>query len=699
VVAALAQRAEVGGLGMSGNFSDGSVGQYRPDIDGLRAIAITAVVAFHAGLKGVTGGFIGVDIFFVLSGFLITSMLFKEAELTGKINLQEFYARRVRRLLPASSLVLVVTIILAYFFLIPIGDEQLKFARSAIATAFFVSNIYFWKSSGGYFDGPSDQIPLLHTWSLSVEEQFYLVWPILLIGIVRFAILKGLKLRNLVLLTLAVMFTGSLGTSIWLSAESPSAGFYLLPSRIWELAAGAMAGVFLYKRGLNKSLNARWFAEFLSLAGLSAIIIGIIYFDATMTFPGWVALLPVSGTVAVVIAGSLSYKNSVSRMLSTKPMVWIGKLSYSWYLWHWPLLVFTKINNFGHSDLSINLVIVFFALLLAFLTYYFVENPIRHNKPWAFKTQKGSLNLGAGMMVFAVATVVSLLAVRTQAQETVLSKQVDYAYLDFSPLRFTCSRNGSNPLEVLNKTACEMGNKTAAETIVVWGDSHSDHWMPLLVDYFKNYRIIQYSMPGCPPLIGNANPHVENCRAFNDLVAESIKLNTSVKGVILAARWSAYTGSPAIQNKQKSDSPIYFDASATSTEDALSILNISLERTLKTINTNNLKILVMGATPEFKYPVPACVFRKSPEYCQSTRAENDIYREKVMKVLRDTIAKQPGVRLADGYEALCDSQYCPVVKNERIFYSDGDHLTGSGAKHTLSSMQTEFAWFAQSQPK
>lgn len=286
----------MGMLNTSGNQPEGATTQYRPDIDGLRAIAITAVVAFHAGLKGVTGGFIGVDIFFVLSGFLITSMLFKEAELTGKINLQEFYARRVRRLLPASSLVLVISVLLAYFFLIPIGDEQLKFVRSAIAAAFFVSNIYFWKSSGGYFDGPSDQIPLLHTWSLSVEEQFYLIWPILLIGIVRFAILKGLKLRNLVLLALAAMFTSSLATSIWLSIESPSAGFYLLPSRIWELAAGAMAGVFLHKRELKNNLNTRWFAELLSLVGLSAIIIGIVYFDPTMAFPGWVALLPVSGT-------------------------------------------------------------------------------------------------------------------------------------------------------------------------------------------------------------------------------------------------------------------------------------------------------------------------------------------------------------------------------------------------------------------
>ena len=679
------------------NSLGGLINQYRPDIDGLRAIAITAVIAFHAGLKGVPGGFIGVDIFFVLSGFLITSMLFKEAELTGKINLQEFYARRIRRLLPASSLVLVSTVILAYFFLIPIGDEQLKFAHSAIAATFFISNIYFWKSSGGYFDGPSDQIPLLHTWSLSVEEQFYLIWPLLLIGIVRFAVLRGLKLRGLVMLVLAAMFACSLATSIWLSIQSPSAGFYLLPSRVWELAAGAMAGVFLHQKEFKASLGTRWVAELLSLVGLIAIIIGVVYFDSTMAFPGWAALLPVFGTVVLVIAGALSDKGSVSRLLSTKPMTSIGKLSYSWYLWHWPLLVFVKINNFGHSELLINLVIVLVALLLAFLTYYYVENPIRHNKPWLFRTQNGSLKLGGGMIVIAVATASMLLALRTQERETALSKQVNYAYTDFSPLRFTCSRNGNKPLEVLNKIECEIGSKTATETIVVWGDSHSDHWMPLIVDYFKNYRIIQYSMPSCPPLVGNTNPFVENCKAFNDLVSESIKTNPNVRGVILAARWSAYTGVSAIQNKQKGDSPIYFDASALSTQDALSILTTSLEKTIKTIQKDNSKILVMGATPEFKYPVPACVFRKSPEYCQSTRAENDIYREKVMSVMHTVLANHTNARLANGYEALCNTKVCPVInEQQQILYGDGDHLTGTGAKRAFSAMQNDFEWFIQS---
>jgi peptidoglycan/LPS O-acetylase OafA/YrhL len=670
--------------------------QYRPDIDGLRAIAITAVVAFHAGFTGISGGFVGVDIFFVLSGFLITSMLFKEAELTGRIDLSEFYARRVRRLLPAASLVVVASVILAYFFLIPIGDEQLKFARSAAAAALFASNIYFWTSSGGYFDGPSDQLPLLHTWSLSVEEQFYLVWPLLLIGIVRFALWRGLLLRNLVLGALAVMFVCSLVTSVWLSVVSPSAGFYLLPSRVWELAAGAFTGVLLQKEWLRAKLKMRWFAALLAVVGLVAIGLAIFHFDAGMAFPGWVALLPVFGTVAVLVAGAIEANNFVSHVLSTKPMVLIGKLSYSWYLWHWPLLVFTKINNFGQSDLFINFLVVLFALILAYLTYQFVENPIRHNKPWGFVTKKGSLKLGACFIVITLLTAATMLIVRSYVQETALSKQVNYAYLDFSPLRFTCSRNGNKPLEVLNKAACEIGNKSATETIVVWGDSHSDHWMPLIVDYFKNYRIIQYSMPSCPPLVGNTHPLVDNCRAFNDLVSDSIKLNPNIKGVILAARWPAYIGSSAIQNKQKNDDPIYFDVSSTSTQDALNILSTSLERTLNTIHKDNLKILVLGPTPEFKYPVPVCVFRKSPEFCQSIRAENDAYREKVLNVLISVVVKHSNAKLANGYDALCNAQHCPVINDQQqILYGDGDHLTGTGAKHALVSMKNEFAWFAQ----
>jgi peptidoglycan/LPS O-acetylase OafA/YrhL len=673
--------------------------QYRPDIDGLRAIAITAVVAFHAGLTGISGGFVGVDIFFVLSGFLITSMLFKEAELTGRIDLPEFYARRVRRLLPAASLVLMVSVILAYFFLIPIGDEQLKFARSAAAAALFVSNIFFWKSSGGYFDGPSDQIPLLHTWSLSVEEQFYLIWPILLIGLVRLSKWRGLKLRKLVLFALAGMFFCSLATSIWLSQVSPSAGFYLLPSRVWELAAGAFVGVFLQNNWVqqrnqikeNSKLNG--FITGLACTGVVAICYSVISFDASMAFPGWVALLPVLGTVAVLVAGALCDRNLISKLLSTSPMVMIGKLSYSWYLWHWSLLAFVKINNFGDNDLSNNFVIVCVALILAYLTYHFIENPIRQNKPWAFGTRNGALKSGVAMVVSTMLVTLALLGVRQLAQETDWSKKIDYANSDYSPLRFKCSRIGSKPLETLKKDECEVGNKAFTETIVVWGDSHSDHWMPLILDYFKEYRIIQYSMPGCPPLIGNPHPSIENCQVFNDLVAESIRQDSNVHGVILAARWPAYAGSLVIQSKDKDKYKNTF--SDASIQDGVSRVSISLERTFKSIYKTDLKILVMGATPEFKHPVPACIFRKSPEFCQSTRLQNDAYREKSIQILREAVAKTPNTKLADGYNALCESEYCEVFKNGIILYSDGDHLTGSGAKYALKSMQTEFEWFEQ----
>jgi peptidoglycan/LPS O-acetylase OafA/YrhL len=673
--------------------------QYRPDIDGLRAITIAAVVAFHVGLPGVTGGFVGVDIFFVLSGFLITSMLYQEAMQTGRISLQAFYARRVRRLLPASCFVLIVSTLLAYFYLTPIGYEQLLFARSAAAAALFSSNIYFWKTSGGYFDGPSDQIPLLHTWSLSVEEQFYLVWPLLLIAIVRFSNWCGIKLRNLVLLALTVMFVGSLTASIYLSRETSSAGFYLLPSRVWELAAGAILGVLLHKKVTSHNPNQRWFAELCALSGLLAIGIACFNFDKTMSFPGWVAILPVAGTVALILSGSISNKTFVFNILSTKPMVWLGKLSYGWYLWHWPLLAFLKIENFGEYDLTQNLIISFIALILAYLTFRFIENPIRFSRPGWFATDRGALKMGALLILSSLTVAALLLGLRSLAHETTTPKQLSFAYTDFSPLRFKCSRDGSKPLQALNNPDCVTGNKNNSNTIVVWGDSHSDHWMPLLVDFFKNYQIIQYSMPGCPPLKGNAQAAVENCRPFNDQVMAAFSLNPNIKGVILAARWPSYIGSPSIQNKQKNNIPNYFDASAKSTQEALRILAASLDETLRTLDKSGLKILVMGPTPEFKYPVPECIFRKSPQFCQSSRAENDIYREKVLSVLQDVVDKHPNARLADAYEALCKEPHCQVIKNGQILYGDGDHLTGSGAKHALSSMQNEFAWFAQSQTK
>jgi peptidoglycan/LPS O-acetylase OafA/YrhL len=673
--------------------------QYRPDIDGLRAITISAVVAFHVGLPGVTGGFVGVDIFFVLSGFLITSMLFQEAMQTGQISLQAFYARRVRRLLPVSSFVLIVSIFLAYFFLSPIGYEQLLFARSAAAATVFTSNIYFWKTSGGYFDGPSDQIPLLHTWSLSVEEQFYLVWPLLLILMIRFANRRSIKLRSLVLLVLTMMFVGSLSASIYLSREASTSGFYLMPARVWELAAGAILGVLLHEKVILHNPQQRWFAETYALFGLLAIGIACFYFDTTMSFPGWVAVLPVAGTIALILSGFISNKTFVFTLLSAKPMVWLGKLSYGWYLWHWPLLAFFKIENFGEYDVAQNLIISLIALILAYLTFRHIENPIRFSRPGWFATNRGTLKMGVLLILATLIVTSFLLGLRSLVQESITSKQVNFAYADFSPLRFKCSRDGSKPLQTLKNPDCEIGSKNNPHTIVVWGDSHSDHWMPLIVDYFKNHQIIQYSMPGCPPLKGNEQIMVKNCRPFNDQVIASLGMNKNIKGIILAARWPAYVGSTAIQNKQKKDIPIYFDSSATSTQEALDILKVSLDRTLTMISRSDLKILVLGPTPEFKYSVPECVVKKSPQFCQSSRIENDIYREKVLSVLQEVVAKYPNARFADAYEALCNGQHCPAIKNDQLLYGDADHLTGSGAKQALTSMQNEFAWFAQSQTK
>jgi hypothetical protein len=220
--------------------------------------------------------------------------------------------------------------------------------------------------------------------------------------------------------------------------------------------------------------------------------------------------------------------------------------------------------------------------------------------------------------------------------------------------------------------------------------------MPLIVDYFKNHQIVQYSMPSCPPLLGNTHPSVINCRPFNDMVADSLSQNPDIKGVILAARWPAYIGSPAMQHVKRNDRPIYFDASVTSTEEALNVFEISLDRTLTSIEKRGLKTLVMAPTPEFNYPVPVCIFRKSPDFCQTSRAENDAYREKVLLVLTKVVAKHPNTKLANSYEAMCNEQQCPVINDQQqILYGDGDHLTGAGAKHALTAIQNEFVWFAQ----
>ncbi|MEM9127731.1 MAG: acyltransferase, partial [Pseudomonadota bacterium] len=337
--------------------------KYRPEIDGLRAVAVVPVILFHAGFAPFAGGFVGVDIFFVISGYLITSIILKESA-EGQFSIVKFYERRARRILPALFLVLLCCLPFAWIYLTP--AEMRDFAQSLIGVATFSSNFLFWLESG-YFDTAAELKPLLHTWSLAVEEQFYIIYPLIIMAAWRFG-------RHKVVWITAVIFVVSLIYSQWAALNTPSAAFFLLPARAWELMIGAFAAFYLAREDRRFALpdGAN---QVLSLLGIAAIALTIAIYDEHVPFPGFYALLPTVGTVLIILCAQ--ERTLVWRVLSAPALVGIGLVSYSAYLWHQPLFVFARQRSLEEPSTLLMGILCIVTFALAYGTWLFVETPYR----------------------------------------------------------------------------------------------------------------------------------------------------------------------------------------------------------------------------------------------------------------------------------------------------------------------------------
>lgn len=339
--------------------------KYRPEVDGLRAVAVIPVILFHFGVSWCTGGFAGVDVFFVISGYLITSIILKELS-GGVFSFRNFWMRRVRRIMPALIVVLIATAVAGYLLLW--GPSLAGLGRQLISVIFLYANVEMWQIANNYWGVAAENAPLLHTWSLSVEEQFYLIYPLVVFLLFRFA-------RKMILPVLLVGALLSFCLCLYATYTHPAAAFYFLPMRAWELAAGGILSIL----GTSESVRiGRRGARWLVFAGLVLIIAGYILMEAA-SFPGYQALLPVAGSMLIIQFGG-GASCPASKLLSSRPLVYIGKMSYSLYLWHWPVIVFGKACSLKY-DIDLNVVvIVSIILLLSVLSYHFVENPARRSK-------------------------------------------------------------------------------------------------------------------------------------------------------------------------------------------------------------------------------------------------------------------------------------------------------------------------------
>ncbi len=655
--------------------------RYLPAIDGLRAIAVVAVVLFHAGVPGMPGGFVGVDVFFVISGYLITGLLARELATSGGIDILNFYARRVRRLLPAFTLVLIATLAAGAIVLSPIGEQQ-ELAKSALATTLFASNVYFWRTQTGYFAGPSDQLPLLHTWTLAVEEQFYIIWPLAMLAIGYMARRFNVALRPALLIGLLAGTLVSLLASIAVTPVKTTLAFYLLPFRAWELGIGALLALVLSASNGAAFRLASWLAP----AGLSAILVSVAAFGQYTPFPGYAALLPVLGSAAVVAGIVLAPLAPVTRLLATAPMTAIGKLSYSWYLWHWPLLALARADALGAQSLPRDLALVTFALLLSALTYRFVEQPIRKLRPWPFTTGRTAVAAGSVLMAVMAASAFVLTNFSDhQLAKDPIAKASQLARTEKFALPAHCSQFEFPFRQLTPIDGCVLGAGHGRPEIVLWGDSNAFHFAPTFAPHAtsSSHGVLPRAMGACMPqrrhvsdaLDPTTRRSAESCVAFNAAMKDQLPAlkAAGARVVALAARWSM---------------PSYGHASARDWADDLDVL-------VAHIRKQGLDVLIIADVPGYEHLVPECIVRRGPDACARPRSEVDAERAASAAALRAIAAGSDRVTIWDPIEHVCDARTCRSIRDGVVMQSDKQHLSVEAARRLAPALAAHVAEFLQ----
>jgi peptidoglycan/LPS O-acetylase OafA/YrhL len=628
--------------------------EYRPDIQGLRGVSVLAVMVFHLA-AGLPGGFVGVDVFFVISGFLMTGIISGEFIKRGTLSFGEFYSRRVRRIFPALLVMILVTTALGYFLLFP-GDYK-EFAQSGLFAALSVSNIFFLFSTG-YFDIPAESKGLLHTWSLGVEEQFYLIWPLVMVGLLSLA---KRRRASMAALLLCVVGAGLL-VSVYGVLANPKAAFYLLNARLWELAAGGVL-IFLPR------LQSQW----LPAVGLGLILWSIFFLSPEWLFPGWNALPAVVGAALIVNPGSAS--SFVARALSFQPLPFVGKISYSLYLWHWPLIVFWRQYHSGAALTIVDAAILTGAcVLVAFASWKWVEQPFR--KPRAVKA---TLRLG-----LTAAAAVAALTFGVAANNG-FPARIDPRLEELSSLEtmwaWSCPHTPALP-----NVDCSVGAEwgTAAGRGVIWGDSHAEHLLPLLHLAGERTRRSIALFGDCPPIFHQAglkryipaSPEYDTSCSERARYIEVLKSSPEIEFIVLAARWSAYL---SVTYRNEDDT--------RSVQRGLELLKEGLEEFVAEVEPLGRRIVLLGEMPQMGFdPIPCVVLQRTDLWrdqsergrCQAITAaiprSSFLERQSATnEVLRAVAASHPDVSAFFPTDRLCDPDCITSIGGEFLF-RDSSHL-------------------------
>ena len=662
----------------------GSGHALRPDIQGLRALAVTSVVLSHAGVGWAAGGYVGVDVFFVISGFLITSMLLRELATTGSVSIGRFYGRRALRLLPASSLVVVTTIGGAWLFLSKV--RFVEYAWDALSSALYAVNFRLAVNGTDYLAQDSPPSPFQHFWSLAVEEQFYLLWPVLLLISWRLA----RRRRVLLAVPLVVLCLVSFWLNVTLTRTSAPWAYFGSQTRVWELGVGALLALSATRL---ERLPARYSVP-MTWIGLGGIVLSVLRFDASTPFPGYYALLPVLGA-ALLLAGGCSPAPLGARwLLARRPAVWLGGLSYGWYLWHWPLLVIGPQALGRRAGVPLALALCAVALGLAWVTLHLVENPVRFHAVFRGRPRRAlglGFSLSAGVAALALVAMAFPPAIATGAAQRTLKAVLATApdpqatlarLLDVPVTRLP--GNLATPLDKIKglKSAvyqdgchvdyasvatppCVYGDSSSDRTVVLFGDSHAAQWFPAMQQLAtaNGWKLVSLTKASCKVAavtIFNSGKPYTSCDTWRN--AAIAKINALRPALVVV---SSSDAGDAVHPES----------------DLLQQWTTGYQDTFKALGTSGAKVTAILDTPWPKGDAVDCAAAHLLKVAQCTNKASRAIQDQTRRTATETAAASTGVSVIDPEPWLCNTGGdCPVVVGNTFVYRDDSHIADAYAE-------------------
>ncbi|MGZ7012044.1 MAG: acyltransferase family protein [Acidimicrobiales bacterium] len=630
---------------------------FRADIDGLRAVAILLIVAFHAKLPFFDGGFVGVDVFFVISGYLITRNLLDESGATGRVRLLTFWSKRVRRLVPALAL-MVAVVLAASIVIMPIVDLR-DIAKQGASAAVYVSNMLFARQSQSYFGADVELSPFLHTWSLGVEEQFYLVWPVI-VAVVVAVMARSRHRRRVIAGVFAAIFVASFTLNLRLSGNGTWA-FFGLPARAWEFAGAGLLAILLGSR-VPRTVVLRWG---LAGAGAAFIVVATLTFSGSTTYPGAAALLPVVGTMLLIAAGAGAGLRAVglTTVLSTRSMGWIGRVSYSWYLWHWPFIILL-VQATGHDETAIRLVAVVLSLPLAYLALRFVENPLRF-RPRLIGSVRRTFVLGGVATVMALLVAGGTVLAAERKPTTTLDEQLLAVKDNFFPGCVWQQTPGGTRV-------CSALGVSATDLLLVVGDSHAAMWFNEIATVAADHglRAVLLSASSCPGIDVAVQPGVGGTS-----IADCQKIHRDRPQVIDELK-------PKGEILVETSHYVVLDAGGATPDTATQaeIWRTALGSFVDSTSQAGVKAGVILDNPRLSESASVCIGRtRSIEACRTPR---DQAMAPILP-LRDAeldLTSSRGIPTVDPVPLLCSQARCLLQIDDQILFGDDNHLTNAATK-------------------